>query len=327
EADGARGRPLKAPAAHEPVVPVFASLAVVVAGMNGLGKPLDEAWVHRPERFAALTGLRMGQKISSGALAQALTHPEGGLKGIPPGTRRVALLNQADTTLRQSQAASLAKRLLEAYESVVIASCEVGEVHAVHERVAGILLAAGGSTRFGQPKQLLTYRGQPFVRRIAQTALQAGLSPLVVVTGAHAARVEDALAPLPVNIVHNPAWRSGQASSIRVGLETVLAGHPVGAAIFLLADQPQVSLPLLRSLVEEHARTLSPVVAPLVRGRRATPVLFDRVTFPALLALQGDRGGRATFSTYPPAYLPWHDETLLLDVDTPEDYDRLLRLG
>ncbi len=330
ESDGARGRPIKAPAAHEPVIPEFASLVVVTAGLTGLGKPLSAEWVHRPERFAALTGLKAGAPITPEALARALSHPEGGLKGVPSQARRVALLNQADTANRQAQAASMAQTLLKAYDAVLIASCARGVVHAVHERVAGILLAAGGSKRFGRPKQLLTYRGQPFVRLIAQTALQAGLSPVVVVTGARANEVEAAITGLDVTIVHNPDWREGQASSLRVGLAGITPssrkGTP-GAAIFLMADQPQVDASLLRALVEQHARTLSPVIAPLVHGQRATPVLFDRLTFPTLLTLRGARGGRSIFSSYPPAYIPWHDESLLIDVDTPEDYRRLLRLA
>jgi len=64
---------------------------------------------------------------------------------------------------------------------------------------------------------------------------------------------------------------------------------------------------------------LHPIVAPLVAGQRANPVLFDRVTFPDLMALTGDVGGRAIFSKYPVKYLTWHDESLLVDIDTPED--------
>jgi molybdenum cofactor cytidylyltransferase len=81
---------------------------------------------------------------------------------------------------------------------------------------------------------------------------------------------------------------------------------------------------VLRSLVELHRQTLAPVVAPLVGGQRGNPVLFDRVTFASLARLQGEAGGRALFSRYPPLWLPWHDTSLLLDVDTEEDYRRLL---
>jgi molybdenum cofactor cytidylyltransferase len=102
-----------------------------------------------------------------------------------------------------------------------------------------------------------------------------------------------------------------------------VGGEEVGAAIFLLADQPQVPPTILRALVERHSLDLSPIVAPLVLGQRANPVLFDRLTFPDLISLTGDVGGRAIFNKYPVTWLPWHDESLLVDVDLPGDLEKL----
>ena len=98
----------------------------------------------------------------------------------------------------------------------------------------------------------------------------------------------------------------------------------IGGAIFLLADQPQVSVEILRALVERHSQDLPAVLAPYVFDQRANPVLFDRVTFQDLLTLRGDTGGRAIFSKFSPRYLNWYDRKLLLDVDTPEDYQKLV---
>jgi molybdenum cofactor cytidylyltransferase len=329
EADGSRQKSLKAPGEHEPAIPEFAGAVVVVAGLNGLGKALDEETVHRPEIFGRLSGLRPGEPVTPAALVRVLTHPAGGLKNIPPDARRVALLNQADTPELQAQADSLAKSLLPAYASVIIANLNEGKIHAIREPMAGIVLAAGGSLRFGQPKQLLDWRGEPFVRAVAKTALEAGLSPVVVVTGANAEKVGAAVQGLPVQIAHNEEWHSGQASSIRAALTPLslsgrgAGGEGPGAAIFLLADQPQVTPTILHALVEEHAATLAPIIAPMVLDRRANPVLFDHVTFPDLMELEGDLGGRGIFSKHKVNYLPWHNDALLLDVDTPEHYQRL----
>jgi len=93
-----------------------------------------------------------------------------------------------------------------------------------------------------------------------------------------------------------------------------------------LADQPHIPIELVKALGEQHAQTLAPVVAPLIDGRRGNPVLFDRVTFDDLLALSGDVGGRAVFAKHGVTYVPWHEASLLLDVDTPEDYQRLKAL-
>jgi molybdenum cofactor cytidylyltransferase len=81
---------------------------------------------------------------------------------------------------------------------------------------------------------------------------------------------------------------------------------------------------VIRALTESHAQEMQSILAPLVlNDRRANPVLFDRVTFPDLLNLKGDVGGRAIFDKHHVEYLPWHDDILLFDVDMPEDYQRL----
>jgi molybdenum cofactor cytidylyltransferase len=110
-----------------------------------------------------------------------------------------------------------------------------------------------------------------------------------------------------------------------VGVQTLAA--PVGSALFLLADQPFVTPDLIRALVQDHASSLAPITAPQVNGRRANPVLFDRALFPNLMQISGDTGGRALFQQYPPQLLPWPDERLLLDLDTPEDYETLQRIS
>jgi len=341
EADGSRGKPLKAWAGHEPPIPSFVEIAVQVVGLTGLGKTLSDEHIHRPEIFSEISGLSPGQPVTPDSLIRVLSHIEGGLKNIPANARRIALLNQADRPDLQSVARGLAQALLPAYHSVVISSLEQEKIFAVHEPVAGIILAAGGSTRFGRPKQLLDWKGQPFVRAVAGTALEAGLSPIVVVTGANAEQVESSVKDLNVTVIRNEAWASGQGNSIRAGIGSLAfastavatrrqgasplsARSVAGAAIFLLADQPQVTTSILRALVQKHAEALDPIVAPMVMGQRANPVLFDRVTFPDLLLLEGDVGGRAIFHKHRVEYLPWHDDRLLLDVDTPEMYQRLI---
>jgi molybdenum cofactor cytidylyltransferase len=339
EADGSKRLPLKAPAEYEPALPGFVDHVVVVAGLSGLGRPLGDPWVHRPERFADLSGLSPGELVTPQALARLLAHPDGGLRNIPANARRTVLLNQADTPELQSQAGQIAAAMFPAYDGVVVASVNLSatpaspqseasqgaHVYAVHEPVAGIVLAAGGSHRYGRVKQLLPWKGQPLVRHAARLALEAGLSPVIVVAGESLPEIQTALEGLDVTLVHNPTWSDGQSTSVRLGLEAIQ--RRAGAALFLLSDQPRVPSALIKTLVEAHAHSLAPVIAPQVDGQRANPVLFDRITFPAFAELQGDRGGRQLFSRYPVQWLPWYDASVLLDVDTPEDYRRLLDEG
>jgi molybdenum cofactor cytidylyltransferase len=337
EADGSAMHPLKAPADHEPPIPAFVDTVLVVEGMSGVGKPLTPAWVHRPERFAHLSGLALGTCISPETVSQVLTHPQGGLKNIPAGTRKIVLLNQADTLDLRQIAAAMAGALLKAYQAVVVTALQPegeqpvrepgkpGEVFAVHEPVAGIVLAAGAAKRYGSPKILLPWQDKPLVWQVAWKALAAGLRPVIMVCGAYRQEIESALAGLEVTIVPNPDWEQGQGTSVGVGVRALPADS--GGAVFLLADQPQVPVSLLGSLVDTHARTLSAIVAPFVDEQRANPVLFDRDLFAALMTLPGDTGGRELFTRYEIARVPWEDPAILFDVDTPEDYTRLLAMA
>jgi molybdenum cofactor cytidylyltransferase len=322
EADGSRQRPLKAPAEHEPAIPEFVDMVIVVAGLSGLGKSMNEGYIHRPEIFGELANQKNDATVTPEDIVKVLCHPKGGLKNIPSQARRVALLNQADTPELQAVGGRMAGQLLKSYDSVLVGTIQSSSIQ-TFENIAGIILAAGGSKRFGQTKQLLNWHGQPFVRAVAKTALDARLSPVVVVTGANADEVEKAVNDLDVGIVRNDDWQNGQGTSIRAGVQAL--PPKTGGCVFLLADQPQIPVSVIRALIETHANGLHPIVAPLVMmERRANPVLFDRVTFPDLLALEGDVGGRAIFSKYKVEFMPWQDDVLLLDVDKPEDYKRLM---
>ena len=96
EADGAAGRPLKVPADHEPVIPVSTTSVIGLVGLSGVGQPVGDKWIHRLDHFSSLTGLASGQKISSAAVCNVLTHNRGIFKDTPGDVKRLAFLNQAD---------------------------------------------------------------------------------------------------------------------------------------------------------------------------------------------------------------------------------------
>ncbi|NPV76778.1 MAG: putative selenium-dependent hydroxylase accessory protein YqeC [Anaerolineae bacterium] len=327
EADGSRSLPVKAPSGHEPAIPPWVDTVVNVVGLSALGKPFSPEVVHRYEEFALLSGLNNLAPITLEALYKVLAHPNGGLKNIPLGARKIVVLNQADTQ-DIVVVEKLAMALRNTYDAALVGFLNSrdpeGEVLSVHEPIAGIILAAGASTRMGLPKILLEWNGKPFLRIVAENALKADLHPVIVVVGAIKEQAEKILEGLSVCIVENERWEDGQSTSVVKGLTAL--SQSVGGAIFLLADQPQVPYELLTELVRLHAHSLSPIVAPRVNGRRANPVLFDATTFSSMFQLTGDSGGRQLFSQFPLEWLDWPDERILLDVDTEDDYLQLKKI-
>jgi molybdenum cofactor cytidylyltransferase len=325
-------------------------MVIVVAGMSALWKPLHDSTVHRPQTFSILSGLSQGERITPEAIINVLVHPSGGLKNIPNHARKILLLNQADTEPLQLVAREIAESLLTSYECVIVGSLNpegnteneiegmqlkgnkipdipasqwlISErVFSVHENIAGVILAAGESRRFGGPKLLVDWNGEPLIRDIIRRALDTRLSRIIVVTGAYPEDISGAIAKLPVTRIHNPGWREGQSSSIRIVINELRAD--INGVIFILADQPHLSIDLIQALLATHSVTLAPIIAPIVDTQRGNPVLFDRSTFSELLTLTGNQGGREVFDQFSIQFIEWNDPNILVDIDTLDDYLRL----
>jgi molybdenum cofactor cytidylyltransferase len=193
-------------------------------------------------------------------------------------------------------------------------------------QVAAIVLAAGGSTRMGQPKQLLPIGGQPMVRRVTAAACATELAQVVVVVGAQADAVRQALAGLPVDVVFNGSWAEGMSTSVQAGLSALASG--IQAVLIILADQPGLTPDLLNTLITHYHATRAAIVAPLYQGQRGNPVLFDRSLFGELLTARGDQGGRMLILRHERDVerVEVDDPSVLLDVDTRQDYERTGKL-
>jgi molybdenum cofactor cytidylyltransferase len=190
-------------------------------------------------------------------------------------------------------------------------------------RVAIVILAAGGSVRLGRPKQLLLYQGQSLLRRAARTALEAACGPVAVVLGAHADQMLPEIADLTVTIVHNVEWESGMGSSLRCGLESLLAlsGDPLEAVIVMLCDQPHVSPELLRTLAEHNGA--GGIVACEYNGTVGVPALFSAALFEELRKLPSDAGAKVLLARHRDIVtrIPFPEGAI--DIDTAEDYTAL----
>jgi molybdenum cofactor cytidylyltransferase len=323
EADGARGRSLKAPAGHEPAIPGFVRQVILLAGMNALGEPLSDERVHRPELAGPIMGLGGGETIGVEHMARLLSHSSGGLKDIPPRVQVRCLLNCDSSQQKCDAGEQVAGELMKVarFTSVIVSDLVSPDpVQLVLGRVGCVVLAAGGSKRFGRQKLLEPWRGEAIIRHGLRAILQAGLEPVVVVTGAESDRLRGALSDLPLEYVHNPDWEQGQSGSLRLGLESV--ADRAEAVLFALGDMPLIKPDLINALLDEHRRTLAPVIAPSYDGRPANPVLFDRVTYDALETIRGDQGGRAVYDRFPPRLIKW-GESAAIDIDNLEDLRRL----
>jgi molybdenum cofactor cytidylyltransferase len=246
EADGSRGRPFKAPAEHEPVIPAATDLVVAVVGLSVIGQALSEEFVHRPAHVAALAGCRLGDTVTPAMVATVLRHPEGSARGAPTGSRAVALLNQADDEDRVQAGCEVARELIErGAERVVIASLRealpirkviTAEGPASGERssVSAIVLAAGQGRRMaaqraeGKPvgdaasKLALRLGEKSILRRVVEAALASSVNEVVIVLGHGAAELAQELPHDPrVRSVYNPDFATGQSSSLKTGINAI----------------------------------------------------------------------------------------------------------
>lgn len=318
EADGARRRPLKVPAEHEPVIPESATKVLVLVGADALNAPLSGDVVHRIESFMALTGLMEGQLVIPEVVAHAVTHPEGGMKGIPEGATVWVVLNKVNMVGR-SLAMDFAHRVLVRgrVDGVLLLTWESTE--ALERGIAAVVLAAGQGKRFGSAKQLAEFDGAPIVRRAVEVLMNSEVGRIVVVVGFQAEDVRHALVGMPVSFAYNSGWQQGLASSVKVGLEAL--GSDVEGALFYLADQPCVRPDTVDKLLKAFRQHPGSIALPVYQGKRGNPAVFHRRFFGELASLQGDVGGREVIRQWPQAVVevPVEDPGVLLDVDTPED--------
>ena len=194
--------------------------------------------------------------------------------------------------------------------------------------IAALILAAGESKRFGEPKQLLDWGGKPLLQHVVeQVRGWRQVDSVYVVLGANAERIMERVDLSTVTVIENFEWMEGVASSLRAGLDTLIGDRTADRALIVLGDQPTVSAEVIPQLLEARRRTRRPVVLPRYRIVWGHPVLVDSSLWPRLVAgLEGDQGARNLFLSHP----EWVEEVMIgekapSDIDTPQDLDDLRR--
>lgn len=187
-----------------------------------------------------------------------------------------------------------------------------------------ILLAAGASSRLGKPKQLLLYEGKTLLQHGIQIALATGSECIIAVLGANMDFLTKETANQSIDVVLNNEWNEGMASSIRCGVNHLLAKAPhVAAAIIMVCDQPYVTTTLLKDLVTKYQETGKPIIASSYKNNQGTPALFDKTIFASLLDLKGDVGAKGIMKANPDLVALVNFPLGYIDIDTEEDYNGL----
>ncbi len=191
------------------------------------------------------------------------------------------------------------------------------------ENIAAVILAAGASTRLGQPKQFLDWNGESLLRRAVRAASAAGCAPVLVVTGAASERIMAELDGTLADIVPNPAWERGLGSSIRAGVQHLVSlARPPAAVVLLTCDQPFVNVTVITGLIHAWRENQRPMVASAYAGTRGVPALFDRSCFSDLSALRDDAGAKTLLHAFGAMVTEVPFPAGTFDIDTPHDYAR-----
>ncbi|MGV3505249.1 MAG: nucleotidyltransferase family protein [Adhaeribacter sp.] len=191
-------------------------------------------------------------------------------------------------------------------------------------KIGVVILAAGGSSRLGQAKQLLPYKGESLIRHAVHAAIDAACKPIIVVTGASAKEVIEEIKDCPVELTDNPLWEEGMASSIKAGVQQAKTLAPdLDGLILMVCDQPYVNAHLLRKLKKTWQSTGKGLAACTYAGTAGTPAIISKDYFDDLLNLQGQQGAKKILLAYKDflALVPFPMGQV--DIDTPDDLKKL----
>jgi molybdenum cofactor cytidylyltransferase len=186
-----------------------------------------------------------------------------------------------------------------------------------------IILAAGESSRLGQPKQNLKFEGKTLLERAVEAGRGSACNKIIVVLGANSSEIVPISGTTTLN---NKDYMQGMASSIKTGIREICSDLMIDNVIIMLCDQPFVNSVLLNSLISRHIESGKSIVASAYNGVTGVPALFDRSVFAELLSLQGMEGAKTILKNHAGDVASIMFEKGGIDIDTPEDYERLINL-
>ena len=344
EADGSRQCPLKAPNETEPVIPASTTVVIAVVGLDGIGKPNTDGHVFRPDYFARMGGIGVGDPVTPESVVRVLFHRESLLRDVPKGARTLIVLNKADSQQRLAVGSSIAHIIMEqglrSSASVLVTRMvptpevlrgfsSVGDGHekvlqdTSEAVVSAIILAAGESRRMGTPKLLLPWKQSTIIEQVVDTLMNSGVAEVIVVGGAETPRIRNLLRGRPVTVVENKEFRKGMSASIQCGIDA--ASKKTDAYLIALADQPLITTEIVNRVITSYVNEKTLIAVAAHAGQRGHPVVFDTALRQELCSLQGDEGGRSILKRYADKvqYVEVGSNAIFADIDFPEDYSKM----
>lgn len=338
EADGSRGMPIKGYAENEPVLPACSDLIAAVIGADALYIHISSDTVHRSVQFAAATGAGEDSIIIEKTVAAAFQHMLKLGRSQAPGAETVCILNKADLLKNPGSAAVQLSGLLSGQGStperfIITAGNDEDPVKVILNYKDGkqpadvscVLLAAGTSSRMGEDKLSLPFNDNTILEHTLDQITESGIEDIIVVVRPDSSW-QQKLGTGKYKLIENPLYYTGIASSLKAGLAEV--SSRAQGVIFALADQPLVPPAIYRQLIDRYRSSLKLVTYPVYQGQKGNPTLFDRRTWPSLMLLSGDQGGRTLVSKMSEDEIDLIETVLpsvIADIDTPESYRMLIK--
>lgn len=188
-----------------------------------------------------------------------------------------------------------------------------------------IILAAGNSSRLGEPKQLLEYKGKSLLHHVTRQALKI-TGAVVVVSGFNNNLIENEIKNLQIITAYNPQWQEGMGSSIRVGVERIINEFPmIENLIIAVCDQPFINSSVFSELIIKKQQDQKGIIASAYAGVLGTPVMFDRKYFGELCKLSGNEGAKKLLHVFSQDVGSIDFEKGCIDIDTKDDYEQLIQ--
>lgn len=188
-----------------------------------------------------------------------------------------------------------------------------------------IILAAGPSSRLGEPKQKINFKGKTLLQKAVEAALHSACRPVIIILGANFEEIQGDIENEDILVYHNPQWEEGMASSIRLGIEALQkTEQSVLDVILMVCDQPFADTPLLNNMINKKATTGKEIIASSYNDTLGVPALFDKKYFSELLSLEGQEGAKKIIMKHKESVADVPFPSGGFDIDTIDDYKALI---